>query len=359
MRIRFLFTTIIIFACLMLSCKPEGHYIAVTGYAQGGVYSVKFNTSGVDVPPERIKSDVDSILLKIDNSVSGYNKGSLLSRFNAGEAILPDEIFEKMYAYASLFYSTYDGLVDAAAAQLFDIWGFGFTGGELPDSASVREALLGCGMKRLKPLMTFDGIVRADGLLYPQDLLLEGENPEHMPQLNFNAFAQGYTADLIASYLHSMGVEDMLVDIGEIFCQGHNPSGNSWKIGVDAPIDGNNTPGANLQALHKCPSEPHGLVTSGNYRKFYIVNGQKFSHTIDPRSGYPVNHNLLSATVQADKAVVADAAATCCMVMGLEKSKDFILRSGYEGCLLYDDKGVIRCWTSPGFDISYPTNDIK
>lgn len=343
---------------LFIACTPPDRYVAVTGYAQGGVYSVKFNTSGVSRKPQQIKADIDSILLRIDNSVSGYNGNSLLSRFNAGEAISPDEIFEKMYAYASLFYSVYDGLVDAASGKLFDIWGFGFTGGEKPDSATVDEALRVCGMKRLKPLMTFDVVLRGDGLLHPRDLLADESSPE-MPRLNFNAFAQGYSADLVADYLHSIGVRDMLVDIGEIYCEGRNPSGKPWKIGVDAPYDGNNTPGAELQALHNCPTSPHGLVTSGNYRKFYMVDGRKYPHTIDPRTGYPVSHNLLSATIQADKAVVADAAATCCMVLGLEPSKDFILRSGYEGCLLYDDNGRIACWTSPGFDISYPADKLK
>jgi len=348
MRTRLLLTIFTLMLALMASCAPDGHYIAISGYAQGGVYSVKFNISGVDVPAERIKSDIDSILLRVDNSVSGYNKGSLLSRFNSGEPIAPDRIFEKMYAYACLFHSTYGGLVDAASGKLFDIWGFGFTDGELPDSASVSEALRACGMRRLKKLMSFEGILREDGLLYPQDLLVEGEARGEMPQLNFNAFAQGYTSDLVADYLHSLGVKDMLVDIGEIYCCGLNPSSKGWTIGIDKPFDGNDAPGKDVEAIWSSEGRSCGIVTSGNYRKFYIKDGKKYSHTIDPRTGYPVSHNLLSATIVAPTAAQADAMATICMVLGPDQAKAFIQADPeLEGCLILQDS----IWVSAGFTL--------
>lgn len=351
MRAFFFSAVVAIAAVSCVSCTGGRDYVAVSGYAQGGVYTVKFNISGVQRDAGEIKADIDSILLDIDNSVSGYNKGSVLSRFNAGEPVKPDAVFEKMYAYACLFYTMYDGLVDAASGRLFDMWGFGFTSQSMPDSSAVREALAVCGMDRMKMLMSFDGIRRADGLLYPEDLLAEPGSGE-VPQLNFNAFAQGFSADLVADYLHSLGVKDMLVDIGEIFCEGRNPAGRPWAIGVDSPIDGNDTPGADIQGVHHCTPAPQGIVTSGNYRKFYVRDGKKYSHTIDPRTGYPVQHNLLSATVVADKSVVADAAATCCMVLGLEEAKAFLDRFGYEGYLLYEEGGRICGWHSSGFDIT-------
>lgn len=345
----FILLAVLVF--IAASCDRNGDYVALTGYAQGGVYSVKFNISGIDADVQSIKADIDSILLEIDNSVSGYNKGSILSRFNAGEPVAPDAIFEKMYAYACLFYTMYDGIVDAASGKLFDMWGFGFAEGSMPERADVAAALGTCGMDRLKQLMTFDGVLREDGLLYPRDLLLDPDS-EEMPVLNFNAFAQGYSADIVAGYLHSLGVKDMLVDIGEIFCEGRNPAGKPWSIGVDNPVDGNVTPGADIQAVHHCTPDPQGIVTSGNYRKFYVRDGRKYSHTIDPRTGYPVSHNLLSATVVADKSVIADAAATCCMVLGLEEARSFLERFGYEGYLLYDEGGRICSWHSPGFDVT-------
>jgi thiamine biosynthesis lipoprotein len=171
------------------------------------------------------------------------------------------------------------------------------------------------------------------------------------PQLNYNAIAQGYSCDLVARYLYSIGVKDMMVNIGEIFCDGKNPSGVAWTIGIDRPEDGNNELGAQLQGVFSVPEGPHGVVTSGNYRKFYVKDGKKYAHTIDPRTGYPVTHNLLSATIIAENAMVADAYATYCMVIGLEQAKAFIeSRDDLEGCLIYDDEGEFVTWCSAGLE---------
>jgi thiamine biosynthesis lipoprotein len=142
----------------------------------------------------------------------------------------------------------------------------------------------------------------------------------------------------------------MLVDIGEIFCDGKNPSGLPWSLGIDRPIDGNNEPGAHIQGVFRAPEGPHGIVTSGNYRKFYVRDGKKYAHTIDPRTGYPVQHSLLSATVVAPDAMMADAYATYCMVVGLQQAQAFISsRPDLEACLIYDEDGTFRTWCSDGF----------
>jgi thiamine biosynthesis lipoprotein len=173
------------------------------------------------------------------------------------------------------------------------------------------------------------------------------------PKLNFNAIAQGYSSDKIAAYLHSLGVTDMLVDIGEIYCEGLNPKGRPWRIGVDRPFYGNNTPGADLDGIWQGDGCGCGVVTSGNYRKYYEKDGQKYSHTIDPRTGYPVSHSLLSATIVAPNATAADAYATFCMVIGLDEAKSFITsRSDLEGYLIYDDNGEMKEWASSGFNLA-------
>ena len=164
--------------------------------------------------------------------------------------------------------------------------------------------------------------------------------------LNFNAIAQGYSCDVIASYLYSIGVKDMLVDIGEIYCDGLNPSGKGWSIGIDNPVDGNDTPGKDLRGVWRSDGSGQGIVTSGNYRKFYVRDGKKYAHTIDPRTGFPVQHCLLSATIVAPSAAEADALATACMVMGPDAAREFVLgHPGIEACLISSD-GV---WTSEGF----------
>jgi thiamine biosynthesis lipoprotein len=186
------------------------------------------------------------------------------------------------------------------------------------------------------------------GPLTSKDVLSDSSGA--YPQLNYNAVAQGYSCDLVAKYLYSVGVKDMLVNIGEIFCDGKNPSGQPWTVGIDRPVDGNNELGAQLQGVFKVPEGPHGVVTSGNYRKFYIKDGKKYAHTIDPRTGYPVSHSLLSATVIAPDAMLADAYATYCMVVGLEESKAlFAGRTDMEACLVYDEDGVFKTWCTPGF----------
>lgn len=339
-----------IFSCFFafvaaLSCSQRSGYVTITGFAQGGTYTVKFNTEGVRCSPTQVRDSIDALLHGIDNSLSGYNKKSLLSRFNAGETINPDQMFVEIYSKAYDVFEQTAGAVDVAAGPLFDIWGFGFANDSLPSPQKVQEVMNSCGIARLKKSMPLS----EDGTLKPADLLNE---PGNLPQLNYNAIAQGYSCDVVAAYLYSIGVKDMLVDIGEIFCDGVNPSGLPWTLGIDRPEDGNNQSGAMIQGIFRAPVGPHGIVTSGNYRKFYVRDGKKYAHTVDPRTGYPVDHTLLSATIVAPDATLADAYATYCMVIGLDASREFLQsRPDLEGCLIYDDNGVFRTWTSSGFTL--------
>ena len=324
---------------LLASCARESRYIAVTGYAQGGTYTVKINMKGVDATPEELRAGVDSILTLVDTTLSGYNKLSMLSRFNAGETIRPNAIFREIYSLSRQWYEASGGAFDVAAGPLFDAWGFGFKNDRLPSDETVAGILASCGMGRLKPAV----VTAPDGTLAPKDLLL-GEGP--LPVLNFNAIAQGYTADLVALWLRTKGVKDMLVDIGEIFCDGLNPSGKPWSVGIDRPVDGNDIPGKDLEGVWQSGGGPSGVVTSGNYRKFYVVDGVKYSHTIDPRSGYPARNTLLSATIVAPDATTADAVATWCMVIGLDEAKELISsRKDLEGFLIHSEGE----WASDGF----------
>ena len=326
------------------SCSQRDKYVILSGHAQGGTYSVKFNVKGVDEDIETIRDSVDALLSAIDNSLSGYNRNSLLSRFNQGDTIRPDSLFVDIYERSVVIFEETEGAVDVAAGPLYDIWGFGFKNGKLPSDDLVCKTLADCGMRRLVKDMS---AVIADGCLAPGDMLAAGADA--LPALNYNAVAQGYSCDVIARYLYSLGVKDMMVNIGEIFCDGVNPSGLPWTIGIDRPVDGNNESGADLQGIFQVPSGPHGVVTSGNYRKFYVKDGKKYAHIVDPRTGYPVSHNLLSATVIAPDATLADAYATYCMVIGLDASMEFIeSHPELEACLVYDSDGQYCSWTSSG-----------
>lgn len=307
----------IIFAILTLSlfcsCSERQDYVSVGGYAQGGEYVVKMNLRGASASREQIAKRVAELLDSIDFSLSGYNRNSLLSHFNAGEKIEADRFFSEVLALSTLYSDQTDGAFDVWSAPLFDIWGFGFRNDSLPGEDAVRAAM---------------------------------ERSRAHSVLNFNAIAQGYSCDVIADYLHSVGVHDMLVNIGEIYCEGLNPQGLSWTIGVDNPVDGNNSPGADMRGIWESRGRACGIVTSGNYRKYYVRDGKKYAHTIDPRTGRPVEHDLLSATIVAPTAAEADALATACMVMGSDAAREFILsREDIEGYLI----SSAGTWHSPGF----------
>jgi thiamine biosynthesis lipoprotein len=299
------------------------------------------------VPRAEIAAAIDSVLTLVDTTLSGYNKASILSRFNAGEAVIPNKLFSDIYTYSREIWEETDGCVDVAAGPLFDVWGFGFSTDSLPSDAKVRETLASCGMARLRPRIAPGEPLDSHALLSDSGALDQAPS-----RLNFNAIAQGYTCDLVADYLRSIGVKDMLVDIGEIYCAGRNPAGRDWSIGVDRPVDGNDTPGADLDGVWLSAGRSCGIVTSGNYRKFYVRDGRKLAHTIDPRTGYPVDHSLLSATIVAPSAAAADAYATYCMVLGYEDARAFIeSRSDLEGYLIRDVDGSMVEWASPGFTL--------
>lgn len=338
---RIMAASVLLSLLLPLSCSRRTGYVSVSGFAQGGTYTVKFNMDGVSVSREAISASIDSILTLVDTTLSGYNKGSILSRFNAGEDVVLNDLFCDIYSFCYDIFDETDGCVDVGAGPLFDIWGFGFSTDSLPSDDLVKETLATCGISRLPRTLT-------PGILLSGRDIASGNRAT----LNFNAVAQGYTCDMVADYLHSIGVTDMLVDIGEIYCEGLNPSGNGWTIAVDRPVDGNQVLGADIDGIWNSEGRACGIVTSGNYRKFYVRDGLKYAHTIDPRIGYPVTHNLLSATITASSGAAADAYATYCMVIGLDEAKAFIeSRSDIEGYLIYDSEDGMAEWASPGFTL--------
>lgn len=310
----FRISAVIIATVLLAGCAEKG-YRTIRGYAQGGTYAVTFRIDGSSMTEEALSAGIDSILNAVDTTLSGYNKASQLSRFNRGEEVELSPMFRDILAVSEEFRERTGGAFDVASAPLFDIWGFGFTSGSMPTEDEIEAAKERCKEGKV---------------------------------LNFNAIAQGYTADLVADYLRSAGIHDFLVDIGEICCEGLNPSGKGWTIGIDTPEDGNNTPGASLSGVWHSDGGTYGVVTSGNYRKFYVRDGHKYSHTIDPRTGRPVEHSLLSATVIAENATVADALATFFMVIGTEEASAWVESNpGVEACLIAAD----TTWVSAGFNL--------
>ncbi len=321
----------------------------MSGYAQGGTYSVSYNAAGLRLSRAKVARQVDEMLLQVDTVLSGYNRHSQLSRLNAGDTLLLAPMFAELYALSYALWQQSEGALDVAAGPLFDCWGFGFSRDSLPEASLVAKTLSACGMHRLKAPSELDFSLA----LCADDFLREPGGPA--PRFNFNAVAQGYSCDLIAAWLHTLGVRDMLVNIGEIYLEGLNPRGEGWTVGIDTPEDGNNTPGASLSGIWASDGGAYGIVTSGNYRKFYLHEGRKYAHTLDPRDGYPVQHSLLSATVTVSgspedrSATLADAYATWFMVIGADSAlalcRSGAVRPSPETLLITADSTL----TSPGF----------
>ena len=318
-----------------VSCSERIPYHRIEGFAQGGTFHIIYSEPVSGVDEDTVISLVSRRLQDIDFSISGYNKGSLLSKFNRGEDVIPDRWFRELFEMSKVLWEETDGLFDVSGGPLFDFWGFGFTDPASLDSlrndaltAHVVDSLLEFVGMDLVSLDDSGRIVRKDPRV----------------QLNFNAIAQGYTCDVLGRLLDSLGVQNYLVEVGmEIVCKGLNASGSAWRIGIDAPVDGSQTAGENIQKL--LDLSDCGITTSGNYRKFFIIDGRKYAHSINPVTGYPVQQDLLSATVISSDTLhggaLSDAYATYCMVIGKEAAAEFInSRGGLRGYLIYDG-GVI------------------
>ncbi len=315
----------------LFSCESgENIESRIQGLTQGTSYSVIwYHDRGLG--DQDVQDDIEKLLTAIDKSLSTYNPGSVISMVNRNEEVMLDTMFIKVFNRSYEIWALTEGAFDITAAPLINAWGFG------PDATKrFNESI----KNRLMELVGMDKIKIVDGMVIKSD-------PDMC--LDVNAIAQGYTVDILCSYLSSKGCDRYLVEVGgEVRTKGQKPGDMPWIIGLDKPSDGNFTPGLYRQADIKLVDQ--ALATSGNYRKFYIEDGIKYSHTIDPKTGYPVKHKLLSATVIADDCMTADALATACMVMGLEKARELISKVGeIDAYLVYsDDEGNFKIWFTDG-----------
>ncbi len=334
----FLFITIIALSTALFirnidkSSPKESLYITQDGFAQGGTYHIVYKESSLTQTinlPDSLKSYFNNI----NRSISGYDSLSIISKINRNEDALLDSIFINTFNSSMEVFNASKGAFDISGGPLFNIWGFGFKNKEQVTKEKIDSILTFVGMNKLQI---------KEGKLLKEDPRM---------QVNFNAIAQGYTCDYIGKKLEAMGVTDYLIEVGgEVLCKGVNSKGNEWRVGIDKPIDGNNIQGDQMQAIIEISNK--GLVTSGNYRKFYIENGEKYAHTINPKSGYPVKHNLLSATVIAENATIADAYATYFMVIGLEEAKKVLEKTpNMDAFLIFANGDNMEVYVTDGVKI--------
>ena len=275
---------------------------------------------------ESIKTE----LMKVDASLSPFNEESVISAINNNKEVRPDQMFIEVFNLAMGISKDTDGAFDITVAPLVNAWGFGFKNGSQPSKQQVDSLMQIVGYQKVR---------LTDGIVMKHD-------PRIM--LDCSAIAKGYGTDRVAKLLRSRGVENFMVEIGgEIVTRGVNPDRKPWKIGVTKPTDDSLHVGHELQTILDVTNK--AMATSGNYRNFYYKGGKKYAHTIDPKTGYPVQHSILSATVITKSCAVADAYATSFMVMGLEKAQKVLER--HPELMAYfiysDDDGDMAVWFSP------------
>lgn len=315
---------------LLLSCTSyqAGTYISFTGPTQGTSYQVTYQSDDSIVYQEA----VEELLHKFDMSLSTYQPLSLISCINREVPdVKPDSLFIAVYNASYEIWKESDGAFDITVAPLVNAWGFGFTEPADVDSAMIDSLLQYVGM---------DMVRMEDGFLVKEKKGI---------MFDVNAIAQGYAIDVVADFLEKKGIKNYLVEIGgEVRTKGRNSRGEKWRVGIDKPIEGLQLPGVQIQAVISLSGK--AIATSGNYRRFYEKDGIKYSHIIDPKTGYPVQHNLLSATVLAKDGMTADGFATVFMVLGVEKSIKLLQqRPDLDAYLIYNDEtGAYKVYYTRG-----------
>lgn len=298
------------------------------GLIFGTVYKVTYQYD------DNLKEEIEAALKRFDGSLSPFNDTATITRVNHNEDFVPDTFFINVFRRSMEISKETDGAFDITVAPLANAWGFGFKKGTFPDSAMIDSLQEITGYTKVN--------LSAEGKVMKQD-------PRIM--LSCSAIAKGYAVDVIAQLLEQKGIRNFMVDIGgEIVVRGENPKKDLWRIGINKPVDDSLSMNQEIQTVLNITNI--GMATSGNYRNYYYKDGKKYAHTIDPRTGYPVQHNILSATVIARDCMSADAYATAFMVMGLEEAERFAnAHPDIDACFIYsDENGKLQTFLTNGME---------
>ena len=313
-RVLFILAITTIFA----SCTKQPQKINYSGVTQGSYYSIIY----FDDENRHFEAEIDSIFKEVDNAVSLWNENSIIRKVNRNEDVDVNQIFKDNFEWARKASEFSDGAFDATIGPLVSAWGFHYKK-ELEMTPEMVDSI--------RQLVDYHKVEIINNKVVKA-------NPNMT--LDFNAVAQGYTTDLIGKFLESRGVRDYLVDVGgEIFAKGTKPNGELWTIGIEKPAENYDS---ERSVQIKINLKDKGIVTSGNYRKYIEKDGVRYSHSIDPKTGYPVEQNLLSATVIADNASWADCLATICMLVGKEKASKLLEGQGVEAYFIFVEDGKIQ-----------------
>ncbi|WP_304249004.1 FAD:protein FMN transferase [Parabacteroides gordonii] len=300
---------------IFTACTNQKQYFEESGSVFHTLYHIKYEA------PELLTEKIDAEFQKFNLSLNPFNPNSIIAKVNRNEPVEADDWFIEVFNKATEVSNNSEGLFDITCAPLINLWGFGFS-----------------KMDSVTPLM-IDSIKQFVGY---QKVKLNGrqvvkDDPRTL--LNCSAIAKGYASDIIARLLEREGVKNYMVEIGgEVTMKGVNQNGDCWRIGINKPEDDSTGIRNEIdEVVQLC--KKGGVATSGNYRNYYVKDGKKYAHTIDPRTGYPSEQNILSATIVADDCITADAYATAFMAMGLEKARQAAKNiPGIEYYVIYSDE---------------------
>ena len=329
-------TILIIGTILIIRQQHNVPYQKCSGSIFGTVYNITYQCN------DDLQEELVAKMNEVDMALSMFNMESVVSRINQGERYIPEntagDMFLQVFQLAMEISADTEGAFDITVAPLVNAWGFGFKNGTTPTAEQVDS------------ILEFVGYGKVSCFTERGGRGISKRDPRVM--LDCSAIAKGYGVDAVARLLTEKGVKNYCVEIGgEISTRGISERRLPWKIGVTRPTDDPLQEGRELQAVlnvtDKC------MATSGNYRNFYYKNGRRYAHTIDPKTGYPVQHNILSATVLADDCTRADAYATSFMVIGLERAMQILERHpDLMAYLIYDDHGHNQVWHSKGVEVT-------
>lgn len=295
-----------------------------TGQIFGTTYHITYQSD------KDLHREILQRLQLVDQTFSTFNDESIISKINRNEPVKLNQMFIEVFDLAKTVSKDTHGAFDITVAPLVNVWGFGFKSGTPPTKAVIDSLRHMTGYEKVKLIGS----------------KVRKQDPRIM--LDCSAIAKGYGSDVVAQYLRSRDVENFMIEIGgEIVVQGNSDKRLPWKIGVTKPTDDSTQVNNELQTVLNVSNT--AMATSGNYRRFYYKNGKKYAHTIDPKTGYPVQHNILSATVLANTCAKADAYATSFMVLGLEKTQQVLQH--HPDLMVYliyaDGQGKNKVWYSP------------
>ena len=315
---------LVIGTVIIVSRQQSTPYQHDRGMVFGTVYHITYQSS------KSLQKDIEAELAKVDASLSPFNERSIITAVNENRDTVVNKMFSDVFALAMKISDSTNGAFDITVASLVNAWGFGFKGGAMPSRHQVDS---------LKALVGYHKVSLTNGRVSKTD-------PRIM--LDCSSIAKGYGCDVVAKFLSAKGIDNYMVEIGgEIVTRGISEKRLPWKIGVTKPTDDSLNVNQEIQTIINVTDK--AMATSGNYRNFYYKNGRKYAHTIDPSTGYPVQHNILSSTVIADDCATADAYATAFMVMGLDKAKAILSRHPelMAYFILASDDGTNKVWFSP------------